>query len=109
MANRKYRVIITEEASNMLGEHLAFLANVSISAAKVLRADLIAKIKNLEKEPRLHPVFYSNDFKTEYRKLVFKRYLILYSIDETEKTVCVKFVWDSRKDNSLDIESMNPE
>ena len=92
----------------MLKEHIAFLAKVSISAAKVLRADLLSRIKNLQNTPRIHPVFYSNLLATEYRKLVFKRYLILYTIDETEKIVRVKLVWDTRKDNSLDIDTKPP-
>ena len=101
MSDRKYRVYINTEASDMLGEHITFLARVSIGAAKVLRNDLLARIKNLESEPHLYPIFYTNSLETEYRKLVYKRYLILYSIDETEKTVQIKFVWDSRKNNKI--------
>ena len=37
--------------------------NVSISAAKVLREDLLARVKSLEKTPRLYQVFYSDALK----------------------------------------------
>ena len=101
MNKKLYHVVIATDASRMLVEHLGFVANVSISAAKVLREDLLARIKSLEKTPGLYPVFYSDSLETEYRKLVYKRYLILYTIDEKNKIVRVKFIWDSRQNNRL--------
>jgi len=101
MVDRIYRVVINEEASAMLEEHLSFLAQVNLEAAKFLRQDMLVRFKALGKMPHLYPVFYSNSLETEYRKLVFKRYLILYTIDETEKVVRIDFIWDSRKNNRL--------
>ena len=101
MSNHVYKVLISAEASDLLGQHIAFLAKVSIGTAKVLRNDLLARIKNLGKGPHLYPVFYSSSLGTEYRKLVYKRYLILYSIDEYEKIVRIKYIWDSRKNNKI--------
>jgi len=101
MAERVYRVVISEEASTMLEEHLLFLARVNLEAAKFLRRDLLARFRTLEKTPRLYPIFFSEALETEYRKLVFKRYLILYTVDETEKIVRINFVWDSRKNNRI--------
>ena len=85
----------------MLLEHILFLARVNQSAAKVLKEDLLVRIKNLEKAPNINPIFFSNSLETEYRKLVYKRYLILYAVEEHSKTVRVKLVWDTRKDNFL--------
>ena len=101
MTERVYRVIISTEASDMLLNHIEFLANVSVSAARTLKNDLLAKIKNLEKTPYLYPVFYSDTLEPEYHKLIYKRYLVLYAIDEKKKTVSIEFVWDTRKDNTL--------
>jgi len=85
----------------MLLEHIAFLAQVSVSAARLLHSDLLTRIKGLEKTPYLYPVFHSNVLENEYRKLIYKRYLILYTVDEAAKAVRVEFVWDSRMNNSL--------
>jgi len=101
MNNKTYTVLITSEARHMLKEHITFLARVSISAAKVLREDLLSRIKSLETTPYLCPVFFSDSLETEYRKLVYKRYLILYNIDETDRIVRVKYIWDSRQNNQL--------
>jgi len=102
MASRIYRVVISDEARNMLCEHISFLARVNLSAAKILRGDLLSRIKSLGKTPRIHPIFYSDSLETEYRKLIYKRYIVLYSINEPAEIVCVKFVWDSRKNNKLE-------
>ena len=80
----KYSLVISREAFDMINEHVAFLANVSTSAARVLRQDLLARIKLLVHTPYLYPVYFEES-KTEYRKLIFKRYIILYTINEKEK------------------------
>ena len=100
MTNCAYKVILTDEANDMLIGHVSFLAQASRSAARVLHCDLLAKIQGLGQTPYLYPVFYSGNLEAEYHKLVYKRYLILYSIEEKEKTILVKCIWDTRMDNS---------
>ena len=85
----------------MLNGHIAFLARISKNAARVLRSDLLTRIKGLERTPYLYSGFYSDALEAEYHKLVYKRYIILYAIEETEKIVRVKYVWDTRMDNNL--------
>jgi len=89
----------------MLNEHVSFLAQVSSSAAHVLYNDLLARINSLGKTPFLHPRFTSDTlsdrYSVEYRKLIYKRYLILYTVETSTKTVFVERIWDTRMDNSL--------
>jgi plasmid stabilization system protein ParE len=85
----------------MLLEHIEFLARVSVPAAQRLRKELLDRIRHLDEAPYLNPVFYSNAIESEYRKLIHKRYLILYTIDELSKMIHIEFVWDMRKDNAI--------
>ena len=101
MANRAYRVVISVEAHNMFDEHIKFLAQVSTKVALSLSNEMLARLKVLEKFPYLYPVFFSERIKTTYRKLAFKRYLILYSVNEEEKVVKVEYIWDTRKNNEI--------
>ena len=102
-ANKVYQVIVSKEAENMILEHVVFLANVSVNAARKLKSDLLTKIKTLEKMPYLYPIFYSKAVKTGYHKLVYKQYIILYTINEEENIVTIELVWDTRQDNSTSI------
>ena len=101
MASRAYRITIGDDARNMLNEHVNFLAQVSSSAARVLRTDLHARIRGLGKTPLLYPVYEVKGIEVEYRKLTYKRYIVLYTVNESEKVVYVEYVWDTRMDNSL--------
>ena len=105
MTDHVYRVIIGDDALSRLNVYVSFLSQANRSAAHVLRNDLLARIGNLGKTPFLYPVFNSKTlsdmFGVEYRKLTYKRYLILYTVDESAKTVYVEYIWDTRMDNSL--------
>ena len=48
MSRRKYNVIVAPEALAMLSEHVGFLANVSVKAAKQFQTDCFKNIKSLE-------------------------------------------------------------
>ena len=101
MANRAYRVVISVEANKMFDEHIKFLAQVSTKAAHSLSNELLTRLKVLGTSPYLYPVFFSEKIKTTYRKLIFKRYLVLYSVNEEEKVVKVEYIWDMRKNNGI--------
>ena len=101
MVNNAYHVIISIEANNMFNEHVNFLAQVSQKAALTLSSDLFVRLKELGKSPYLYPLFFSEKIETKYRKLTFKRYLVLYTINEQEKTVEIEYIWDTRKYNEL--------
>ena len=100
MMSKKFRIVISREAFDMINEHVAFLANVSTSAARVLRQDLLARIKLLVHTPYLYPVCYEVQ-ETKFRKFIFKRYIILYSVNEEEKLIEVEYIWDARRNNEI--------
>ena len=97
----KYQVVLSTEASDMLTGHVAFLANVNARAANLLKNDLLFRIKGLKQTPYLYPIFPSDKLQFEFRKIVYKRYMILYTIEETEKIVRVLYVWDTRMNNEI--------
>jgi plasmid stabilization system protein ParE len=100
MTNNAYRVIVSREAYDMIKEHIGFLANVSVSAAKMLYHDLYTRFKQIEETPFMYPI-YLEESEAVYRKSVFKRYLILYTVNEAEKLIEIEYVWDSRRMNEI--------
>jgi plasmid stabilization system protein ParE len=101
MSKGAYTVRVSTQAYYALDAHMAFLARVSPKAAVGQKKKLLAKISSLESNPYRHPVFDADPDLPEYRKMVIDRYLILYLIDEENKTVDVDLVWDTRMDNLL--------
>ncbi len=98
MTDKKYNVVISDKAANMLAEHVRFLALVSKNAAIKLKNEIISEIKALESMPESYPVFYGDNIPiNKYRrKLVSKRYLIIYLIKDND--VFVDYVLDCRQD-----------
>ncbi|PKM39736.1 MAG: plasmid stabilization protein [Firmicutes bacterium HGW-Firmicutes-8] len=97
-ANRRYHVIISERAAEMLVQHARFLTQVSAQAADKLRRDIVESVKSLQEFPergswltdRVLPV-------DKYRKLlVDKRYLLIYQIKGD--TVYLDYIVDCRQD-----------
>ncbi|MDR1067919.1 MAG: type II toxin-antitoxin system RelE/ParE family toxin [Clostridiales Family XIII bacterium] len=101
MSSGFYHVRISTQAYYAIDAHVEFLARVSPGAAAGQRSKLFAKISSLDSNPYRHPVFDADPDLPEYRKMVVGRYLILYLINEENKTVDVDLVWDSRMDNLL--------
>lgn len=96
--NKRYIVIISDEATQMLVSHARFLAQISESAAIRLIEVFQEKSKSLEEFPERNP--WLNDPlipSGKYRKLLMeKRYLLVYKIRES--TVYVDAVVDTRQD-----------
>jgi len=49
--NKLYKVIISERATDMLIEHVRFMAAVSLQAAEKLRAEIIEASESLQSLP----------------------------------------------------------
>ena len=96
--SKKYHVIFSDKATAMLMNHVRFLANVSVTAAKKLKKELIDEAKELETMPESYPwLSYSEIPANKYRKkLVAKRYLLIYQIKDD--TVFIDNVLDCRQD-----------
>ncbi|MCR5150174.1 MAG: hypothetical protein K6B52_02990 [Clostridiales bacterium] len=54
---KKYKVVISREALDMLKEHMAFLANVSKKAATKTKNDILESINDLSSMPQKYPFF----------------------------------------------------
>ena len=93
-----YKVIISEQASQMLVSHARFLAQVSETAALSLITEFSEKAKTLEQFPERNP--WLSDPRVpagKYRKLLMaKRYLMVYQVKGN--SVYVDAVVDCRQD-----------
>jgi len=96
--NKKYTVIISDEAAQMLISHSRFLAQVSETAALKLIDEFNEKAKSLEEFPERNPGISDLLIPSgKYRKLVMaKRYLLVYQVKGN--TVYVDAVVDCRQD-----------
>lgn len=96
--NKRYSVVISDEATQMLVSHVRFLAQVSESAAMRLIEAFQGKSKSLEEFPDRNPWLTDPLIPSrKYRKLLMeKRYLLVYQIKES--TVCVDAIVDTRQD-----------
>lgn len=97
-ADKKYTVIISDKASEMLVSHARFLAHLSEQAAQNLIEEFDASAKSLEDLPERNP-WLSNPAVpvNKYRRLLIcKRYLLIYQIKDS--TVYVDYVVDCRQD-----------
>lgn len=96
--NRKYRVIVSKKAADMLVSHAVFLAGVSASAAESLISSFESAAGSLEELPYRCPWLMGEYIpRNVYRKLLFEgRYLMIYQIKDD--TVYVDYVVDCRQD-----------
>ena len=96
--NKRYTVVISDDAMQMLVSHARFLAQVSEHAAMELIKDFQVRAKSLEQFPERYPWLVDQLIPSgKYRKLLLeKRYLMVYQIKE--HTVYVDAVVDTRQD-----------
>ena len=96
--NKRYTVVISDEAKQMLVSHARFLAQVSEHAATRLIEDFQVRAKSLEQFPERDPWLVDQLISSgKYRKLLLeKRYLLVYQ--NKENTVYVDAVVDTRQD-----------
>ena len=96
----KYRVIISERATQMLVSHAAFLAQVSEEAAERLTFEFEKAANSLELMPQRCP-WLTGEYipRNAYRFILFeKRYMIIFQI--VDDIVYADYVVDCRQDYS---------
>lgn len=96
----KYRVIVSEQATQMLVSHVAFLAQVSPEAAERLTAEFEKAANSLELMPQRCP-WLTGEYipRNDYRFILFeKRYMIIFQI--VDDIVYADYVVDCRQDYS---------
>lgn len=98
MADKKYKVIVSDKAKRMLGTHLRFIAQVNKKAAVAKKKELMAAMRSLEYMPQRFPFFDEAYIPpNKYHKMyVPKWYLVLYQVKD--ETVYVDYVLDCRED-----------
>lgn len=96
--NKRYDVVISDGATQMLVSHARFLAQVSEPSAFRLIEVFQEKAKSLEQFPERNPWLTDTLIPSgKYRRLLLeKRYLLVYQIKES--TVYVDAVVDTRQD-----------
>jgi len=95
---KKYEVIVSDKAKQMLGQHMRFLAELSEEAALRVTEEILRAIRSLEFMPERCP-FIADRFlpPNRYRKMVvLKHYLLLYQV--RDGTVYVDYLVDCRQD-----------
>lgn len=96
----KYRVIVSERATQMLVSHAAFLAQVSPEAAERLTAEFEKTANSLETMPQRCP-WLTGEYipRNAYRFILFeKMYMIIFQI--VDDIVYADCVVDCRQDYS---------
>lgn len=97
---KKYKVIFSERAKQMLGTHIRFLKQVSKEAAFAKRKELTTTIGSLCYMPTRYPYVDGEGIidARKYHKMYVKNwYLILYRIEDD--TVYVDNIQDCRQEN----------
>ena len=96
--NIKYKVINSERAKRMLGNHIRFMAQVNKDAAKEKKKGIMKALRLLAHMPQRFPFFEEMYIPpNKYHKMfVGKWYLVLYQIKDD--TVYVDYILDCRKD-----------
>ena len=92
MAEKKYKVIVSDRAKQMLGIHIRFMAQVNKDAAIAKKKELMAAMRSLDHMPQRFPFFEEPYISSN------KWYLVLYQVKDD--TVYVEYILDCRKDYS---------
>ena len=98
MADKKYKVIVSDRAKRMLGAHIRFMAQVNKDAASTKKKEIITAIRVLNHMLQRFPFFEEAYIPSnKYHKMFIEKwYLILYQIQDD--TVYVEYIVDCRKD-----------
>ena len=98
MADKKYKVIVSDRAKRVLGSHIRFMAQVNKDAASTKKKEIITAIRVLNHMPQRFPFFEEAYIPSnKYHKMFIEKwYLILYQIQDD--TVYVEYIVDCRKD-----------
>ena len=96
----KYRVIVSERATQMLVSHVAFLSQVSPEAAERMTVEFEKAANSLQLMPQRSP-WLTGEYipRNAYRFILFeKRYMIIFQI--VDDIVYADYVVDCRQDYS---------
>lgn len=98
MADKKYQVVVSRRAAQMMVAYADFLSGVSIEAAERLTNEFQKTANSLAEMPH-RGRWLVGEFipRNKYRRLVIdKRYLLIYQV--VDDTVYVDYLIDGRQD-----------
>ena len=96
---KRYEVIASRRAEQMLTSHVCFLARASVKAARRLRDEYAGTLDALEDNPFQFPPASDLGLPDEYHKALFgKRYQAIFYVEDD--TVYLDAVLDCRMDNT---------
>ena len=98
---KQYVIEVHDDAKEMLYSHVRFVANVSVPAARKLRTTLYNAIGSLMTIPHRCPVYQTRRAVGAYRRLIIGRYQIIFSINDIDGIVTIRYILDSRQDNDI--------
>ncbi len=90
-----WRIALTEQAENDLGDVVAFLAHKSSAAAELIGLELVDLIFSLDQMPNRGAAVRK---RPGLRKLAHRHYLVIYRVNESAALVEIIRVWDNRQD-----------
>ena len=100
MPNKKFKVIVSDRAKEMLKDHIRFMGQVNKEAAINKKNELIRAIRSLDDMPQRYP-FLDDPFipSNKYHKMFVKKwYIVLFQVADDK--VYVDYIIDCRKDYS---------
>lgn len=97
---KKYKVVVSDRAKQMLGMHIRFMAQVNKKAASAKKKEILSAMRSLSQMPQRFPFFEEMYIPpNKYHKMFIDNwYLVLYQIQDD--TVYIEYVLDCRKDYS---------
>lgn len=95
-----YEVEFTENCIEEMDEIYKYISNKLF--ANVAANNLIQKVKEEVLALEISPMLYmkidkTDEFEREYRRIVIKNYIVLYTIDEEQKKVYVSHMYYGRR------------
>lgn len=96
MNTNKYEVIITPTAYKEINKIYEYISEnlYAKKAAKDLMRKVEEVVQNLKYAPKIHTIIEKFDEeKREYRRIVIKNFIILYTIDEEKEIVYVTHMY----------------
>lgn len=99
----KYKIVLQKEAWHSINQLINFLSIYNINYSQKVLKNILKSIKSLEYFPNRNPYLI---FNKKYRKMLFlKKYLIIYSVDDIQNIIYIKYVFNTKqnynKSNSL--------
>ena len=90
-----YRIVYLTEARQDMREIALYLSEYYFSTAQNFSAKLKEKVRALKEMPFMYPVYEDDPY---FRKMVFERYALFYSVDEKRNLVIVHRIIHQKRD-----------